>query len=190
MKLVVGLGNPGRRYEQTRHNIGFVVADKLASVTNASPSKMRFDAAYAEALVGEKLLILWPQTFMNLSGKSVLQVCDFYKLPTENVLVVCDDMNLEGGRLRFRGSGSAGGQNGLADVTKRLGTNQIARLRIGIGRPPQGWDPADYVLGKFSKEETVVMEEAAEMAAKAILDWCVRGADFVMNQYNGKPKTE
>lgn len=187
MKLVVGLGNPGRRYEQTRHNIGFVAVDKLAAITHAAPSKIRFDGALAEASVGEKLLILWPQTFMNLSGKSVRQVCDFYKLPAENVLVVCDDMNLDGGRLRFRSSGSGGGQNGLSDVINKLGTDQIPRLRVGIGRPPQGWDPADYVLGKFSKDEGTMMEHAAEVAAKAIVDWCVHGSDYVMNQYNGKP---
>ena len=190
MKLVVGLGNPGDRYDQTRHNIGFAVADKVAAVTGAGPSKIRFEGAFAEASVGEKFLILWPQTYMNLSGKSVRQACDFYKLSSDRVLVLCDDMNLEGGRLRFRSCGSAGGQNGLADVIKQLGTNQIARLRIGIGRPPAGWDPADYVLGKFSKSESAVMDQASEVAAKAVVDWCVHGSDYVMNQYNGKPKSD
>ena len=189
MKLVVGLGNPGKRYEQTRHNIGFMAAEKVAAVTSASPSKTRFQGELAEASVGGKLLILWPQTFMNSSGRSVREACNFYKISPENVLVVCDDLNLVSGRLRFRASGSAGGQNGLADVIRQLGTDQIPRLRIGIGRPPAGWDPADYVLGKFAKDEQVIMEDATELAAKAILDWCERGNDYVMNRYNGPNKS-
>ncbi len=188
MKLIVGLGNPGRRYEQTRHNIGFVAAAKVASLAGAGPSRVRFKGEFTEAVVGEKLVILWPQTFMNSSGKSVREACDFYKLSPEDVLVICDDLNLASARLRFRVSGSAGGQNGLADVIRHLGTDQVARLRIGIGRPPSGWDPADYVLGKWSKEESEMIERATETAAQAVMDWCAHGPDSVMNHYNGEAR--
>ena len=189
MKLVVGLGNPGRKYEQTRHNVGFVAVEKVAALAGATPSKTRFQGELAEASVGGKLLMLWPQTYMNASGRSVREACDFYKIPAENVVVVCDDMNLASGRLRFRGSGSAGGQNGLADVIRLLGTDQVARLRIGIGRPPAEWNPADYVLGKFSKGEQAEMEFATEQAAKAVMDWSLHGPDYVMNHYNGQSKS-
>ena len=188
MKLVVGLGNPGRKYEQTRHNIGFVAVEKVAALAGASPSRNRFQGEFAEASVGGKLLMLWPQTYMNASGRSVREACDFYKVSAEDVVVVCDDMNLASGRIRFRRSGSAGGQNGLADVIRQLGTDQIARLRIGIGRPPAGWDPADYVLGKWSKEESEMIERATETAAKAVMDWCAHGPDYVMNHYNGEAR--
>ncbi|MCH1494264.1 MAG: aminoacyl-tRNA hydrolase [Rubripirellula sp.] len=189
MKLVVGLGNPGRKYEQTRHNVGFVAVEKVAALAGATPSKTRFQGEFAEASVGGKLLMLWPQTYMNASGRSVREACDFYKISAENVVVVCDDMNLASGRLRFRGSGSAGGQNGLADVIRLLGTDQVARLRIGIGRPPTEWNPADYVLGKFSKGEQAEMEFATEQAAKAVMDWSLHGPDYVMNHYNGQSKS-
>ncbi len=187
MKLIVGLGNPGRRYEETRHNVGFMVAAKVASLAGAGPSKARFHGDLAEASTDERLLLLWPQTFMNASGKSVRAACDFYKLASEDVLVICDDLNLDGGRLRFRSSGSAGGQNGLSDILRCLGTDQVARLRVGIGRPPTGWDAADFVLGKFSKAEQETMELTTSTAAQAVLDWSSNGSAYVMNRYNGQP---
>ena len=158
MKLIVGLGNPGRRYEQSRHNIGFMVAAKIAKQIGAGSVKNRFDGEVAEGAWAGKLVVLCPQTYMNASGKSVRKACDFYKLAPDDVLVVCDDLDLPTGRLRFRASGSAGGQKGLADIIRHLGTDQVARLRIGIDRPPAGWDPAEYVLGKFVPEEQEKVE--------------------------------
>jgi PTH1 family peptidyl-tRNA hydrolase len=190
MKLIVGLGNPGRKYEQTRHNVGFVAASKLASLVGASPSKVRFEGEFAEAELGEKLCILWPQTYMNASGKSVRRACDFYKISTEDILVICDDLNLPTGRIRIRASGSAGGQKGLADIIRHLQTDTFARLRVGIDRPPTGWEAADYVLGKFSKNEKDKIETATTDAAKAAIDWATQGVRFTMNRYNSDPSSK
>lgn len=194
MKLIVGLGNPGRKYEQTRHNVGFMVAAKVASLAVADPSKVRFEGEFAEGVtpgnVGvsqEKLAILCPHTYMNASGKSVRKACDFYKLEPTDVLVICDDVDLAAGRLRIRGSGSAGGQRGLADIIRHLGTDQVSRLRLGIGRPPQGWETADYVLGKFNKQEFEAFELATTNAAHAALDWASGGVAFAMNRHNADP---
>ena len=190
MKLIVGLGNPGRKYEQTRHNAGFVVAAKVASLASASPSKVRFEGEFAEAMMaGEKLCILWPQTFMNLSGQSVRKAVDFFKLNPSEVLVVCDDLDLPVGRMRFKREGSAGGQRGLADIIRHLASDQFPRLKIGIGRPPQGWDTADYVLGKFPTAEQTLLEPLTTTAAKAAIEWAGDGVGEVMNRYNqlGKP---
>jgi PTH1 family peptidyl-tRNA hydrolase len=187
MKLIVGLGNPGRKYEQTRHNVGFVAASKLAALVSASPSKVRFEGEFAEAVLEDKLGILWPQTYMNVSGKSVRKACDFYKIPAEDVLVICDDLNLPTGRIRIRASGSAGGQKGLADIIRHLQSDTFARLKIGIDRPPPGWEAADYVLGKFSKDEQDKIETATTEAARAAIDWANKGVQFVMNRYNADP---
>lgn len=190
MKLIVGLGNPGRRYEKTRHNIGFMVAAKVVTKIGAGEVRNRFNGEVAEGLAGEKLVVLCPQTYMNASGRSVRKACDFYKLSAEDVLVVCDDLNLPTGRLRFRSSGSAGGQKGLADIIRHLGTDQVARLRIGIGRPPADWDPVDYVLARFEADEQDQMEAVVSLAAQAVLDWSTEGPGFVMNHYNADAKTD
>jgi PTH1 family peptidyl-tRNA hydrolase len=194
MKLIVGLGNPGRKYEQTRHNVGFMVAAKVASLVAASPSKIRFEGEFAEGTAlgsqggtREKLVVLCPHTYMNASGKSVRKACDFYKLVPSEVLVICDDLDLAAGRLRIRGSGSAGGQRGLADIIRHLGTDEMARLRLGIGRPPDGWETADFVLGKFNKREVKTFESATTQAAHAALDWACEGVGFAMNRYNANP---
>jgi len=196
MKLIVGLGNPGRKYEQTRHNVGFMVAAKVASLAVADPSKIRFEGEFAEGgtprpagggVAQEKLAILCPHTYMNASGKSVRKACDFYKLEPSEVLVICDDVDLAAGRLRIRGSGSAGGQRGLADIIRHLGPDQVSRLRLGIGRPPHGWETADYVLGKFNKQEIETFELATTNAAYAALDWASGGVAFAMNRHNADP---
>lgn len=191
MKLIVGLGNPGRRYEQTRHNIGFMVASEVAKRFGSVSVKHRFDGEVAEGIAegssGDKLVVLCPQTYMNASGKSVRKACDFYKLSPDQILVVCDDLDLPVGRLRFRASGSAGGQKGLADIIRHLGTEQVARLRIGIGRPPTTWDPSDYVLGKFAAEEQEQIDKTIELAAQAAVDWSNQGIGYVMNRYNADP---
>lgn len=188
MKLIVGLGNPGRKYEQTRHNVGFMVASKLAALSGAGPSKIRFEGEFAEGGTSQKLAILWPQTYMNASGKSVRKACDFYKLSPDNVLVICDDLNLPTGRIRLRARGSAGGQKGLIDIIRHLGTDEFPRLRIGIGQAPQGWEVSNYVLGAFSEQEKDKIEASTTKAAYAAIDWASEGIGFAMNRYNATPK--
>ena len=149
MKLVVGLGNPGAEYRRTRHNVGFDVVVELARRLVAPAPQRKFDGDLVEAFSrGERLLLLAPTTYMNDSGRSVGAAVEFYKLPAEDVLIVCDDLNLEPGRLRLRAGGSAGGQNGLKDIFRRLGTDAVPRLRVGIGRPPGRMTATDYVLGR------------------------------------------
>jgi len=186
MKLVVGLGNPGRRYEGTRHNVGFLVAAELARKFGLGKVKRQFEGEAVEAnLDGQRALLLTPTTFMNLSGASVLAARDFYKIAHEDILVVCDDLNLPLAKLRIRPSGSAGGQKGLEDITRRLGGDDFSRLRIGIGAPPEGWDWADYVLAKFSKDEIPLMEEAVVRAAEATVVWAREGVEVCRNRFNG-----
>jgi peptidyl-tRNA hydrolase, PTH1 family len=185
MKLVVGLGNPGRKYEGTRHNVGFRVAAELAGRHGLGGPKRAFQGEVVEAAIGgEKTLLLCPHTLMNLSGGSVLEARDFYKLPHEDLLIVADDMNLPLGKLRFRKSGSSGGQKGLSDIIRRLGNEDIPRLRIGIGEPPSGRQGADFVLGRFTKQETDEIEIAIRLAADAVALWAQEGIATVMNQYN------
>ena len=183
MKLVVGLGNPGRQYEVTRHNVGFVVLDRLAAKIAQGKRKKDFQGEVIEGLIGqERALLLWPQTFMNLSGGSVLAARDFYKLANDDLLIVCDDFNLPLGKLRIRGSGSSGGQRGLENILNRLGTQDLARLRIGVGSP--GGDAVNFVLSKFRKEEVPDIEIAIEHAVDAVACWAAQGTQQCMNRYN------
>ncbi len=188
MKLIVGLGNPGRKYEGTRHNIGFEVLRELARRHATGRPRVKFQGEVSEAQVGgESVLLLMPQTFMNLSGASVLPARDFYRLEACDVLVICDDFHLPLARLRFRPSGSAGGQKGLADILHRLGTSAIPRLRFGIGSPPPAWDVADYVLSKFGKDEVPELASSLSRAATAAADWVTLGTQECMNRYNADP---
>jgi peptidyl-tRNA hydrolase, PTH1 family len=185
MKLVVGLGNPGRRYHGTRHNVGWVVLAELARRFGTSPAKARFHGEVVEAeLNGQKALLLSPTTFMNLSGVSVQEAKSFYKLPNEDLLVICDDLNLPVGKVRIRSKGSSGGQKGLEDIIRRLGTEEFARLRMGIGAAPEGRNWADYVLSKFATEELPDIERAVGLAADAVAVWARDGIEDCMNQYN------
>ena len=185
MKVVVGLGNPGSRYSGTRHNVGYAVIDSLAQSPRAGRFQNRFQAQVAEAREGEiKVLLVKPETFMNLSGRSVRQVIDFYQVPATELLVVCDDVNLPLGRLRFRARGTHGGHNGLRDIQGHLGTTEYSRLRIGVSAPERK-DMIDHVLGRFRPSEQAVMNEAVETAAQAVVVWIDRGIDVCMNQYNG-----
>jgi PTH1 family peptidyl-tRNA hydrolase len=185
MKLVVGLGNPGRKYEGTRHNVGFLVIAELARKYGQSKPKQAFQGEILEArLDTEKALLLCPHTLMNLSGGSVLAARDFYKIPTEDLLVVSDDFNLPLAKLRFRSSGSSGGQKGLEDIIRRLGTDEVPRLRIGIGSPAGGREAADFVLGRFTKAELPDIEEAVWRAADAIVVWAREGLAVCMNRFN------
>ena len=185
MKLVVGLGNPGRRYQGTRHNVGFAVLAELAREFGSGAAKSKFHGEIVEvSLDGQRALLLSPLTYMNRSGLSVQEAKGFYKIPDDHLLVLCDDLNLPVAKLRFRARGSSGGQKGLEDIVRRLGTEDFARLRIGIGSPPEGWDWADYVLSKFSKQEIPEVEEAVRKAARAVVVWAREGTEFCMNQYN------
>ena len=185
MKLVVGLGNPGDKYKGTRHNVGFEVIGLLAKKFAAGQPRAKFQGEVVEAtLAGEKCLLLTPLTYMNLSGASVLAARDFYKVENADLLVVCDDINLPLAKLRFRASGSSGGQKGLDDVIRRLGTDEVPRLRIGVGQPPAGRDAAAYVLTRFAKDEQPEIAAAIERAAEAVVAWASRGIEHCMNQYN------
>ena len=186
MKLVAGLGNPGRKYQGTRHNIGFEVMACVARANSTSIPRAKFHGELSEGLLrGTKTLLLCPHTYMNLSGQSVQAAVDFYKIPPDQILVVCDDFNLPLGRLRFRARGSGGGQKGLTDVIRRLGTDQVARFRIGIGPPPEDWDVVDFVLSRFGDDEQELVQAVVRQAADAVVDWVSEGIDFCMNQYNG-----
>lgn len=185
MKLVVGLGNPERKYQGTRHNIGFEVLAELARRHAVGKVKAKFHGEIVEASVaGEKVTLLSPLTYMNRSGMSVAEAVRFFKVESLDLLVVCDDFNLPLAKLRFRAKGSAGGQKGIGDIILRLGTEEFPRLRIGIGEPPPRWDAADYVLSKFKKEEIPEMEEAVRRAADAVAVWVDQGIDACMNQFN------
>ena len=186
MKLIVGLGNPGRKYVGTRHNIGWDVLAELARRCGGGTPRERFQGEVVELdMGGQKVLLLCPLTYMNLSGASVQPARDFHKIDNVDLIVVCDDFSLPLARLRFRARGSAGGQKGLQDIIQRLGTEEFPRLRIGIGTPPPQWDPADFVLSKFNAEERKAIDVAVATAAKALEDWVAHGTEYCMNQYNG-----
>lgn len=187
MKIVVGLGNPGQKYEGTRHNVGFDVLAELAHRGQAARPKIRFEASLTEVLCGaEKLLLVAPQTFMNLSGRSVQQVVKFYQSPLSDLIIVSDDLNLKTGQIRLRATGSAGGQKGLQSILTCLGSVEICRLRIGIGRPAGEMETVDYVLSRFRKEELNVMDDAIRRAASAVETWATGGIELAMNKYNGE----
>lgn len=189
MKLVIGLGNPGPRYNGTRHNIGFAVLDYLVAGSRLSSWRSRFESDVAEIVEGvEHVLLVKPQTFMNLSGRAVWQFVDFYKLPLPELLVVCDDIALPTGKLRVRAKGSDGGQKGLRSIQGSLGTDEYSRLRIGVGSPDEHVDAADYVLTRFKPGERDVVEDAIAKAAQGVLTWVRSGIDVCMNQVNGEPK--
>jgi len=191
MKAVVGLGNPGQRYRNTRHNIGFDVLAELARRHDAGKPSLKFDAEMCEVFIGsQKTLLVSPLTYMNASGKTVRQLVDFYDLPLEDLLVICDDMNLDTGRLRLRGSGSAGGQNGLNDIIRQVGDRAVPRLRIGIGRPPGRMAASDYVLSRFRDNEHDDVQHAIVTAADGVERWVESGLELAMNRVNVKPESD
>ncbi len=186
MKLVVGLGNPGPRYRETLHNVGFMTVDLLAQRHGATFESSPTDALTARVRgVDGGALLVKPLTFMNRSGGSVRKAIDFYQIPGEDLLVVCDDFNLPLGQLRIRAAGSDGGQNGLADVIRTMGPD-FPRLRIGIGPAPPRWNPADFVLGKFTADERTEVDLQVARAADAVRMWTAEGATPTANRYNGK----
>lgn len=184
--LIVFLGNPGPRYEMTRHNAGFMAADAMAKEKNVNINKARFKALTATCDIGgESVLLMKPQTFMNLSGDAVAQAAKFYKIPPEHVIVVSDEVSLPIGKLRIRTKGSAGGHNGLKDIIAKLGTDAFPRIRIGVGTPPHpDYDMADWVLSSFKNQDAEDMLAAAERAAQAAQCYIAQGADRAMNRFN------
>ncbi len=184
MKLVVGLGNPGPRYAQTRHNAGFMVVDQILRQCSGSKGQEKFAGLFSRVFIDEQPLgLLKPTTFMNLSGVAVEQAMNFYKLPLESLLVITDDMALAPGKLRLRRSGSAGGHIGLASVRSHLNSENFARLRIGIGPSDLG-DSADYVLARFSDQQWPSILAALDRATQAVRCWALDGIDAAMNTFN------
>ena len=184
--LAVFLGNPGPKYDFTRHNAGFLVCDTLAKKKGFSVNRLRFSSLTAQVdLGGEKVLVMKPQTFMNLSGNAVGQAARFYKIPADHVLVVSDEVSLPPGKLRIRTKGSAGGHNGLKSIIAALGTDAFPRIRVGVGAPPHpDYDMADWVLGVFRDQDALDMQAAAERAAEAVESYIKDGPERAMNRFN------
>lgn len=184
MKCIIGLGNPGAKYANTRHNLGFTVIHQVAERLNIQVSKQKYHALYGEGMMkGEKIILLQPLTFMNLSGKSVCSVVNYLNLPLEDLLVIYDDMDFSVGQLRLRKKGSAGGHNGMRSVIAALQTNAFARLRIGIGKPSER-EVISHVLSTFSKDEQIIMDQVIEQAVSAVLSFITQGIDQTMNHFN------
>lgn len=173
MKLVVGLGNPGAEYAETRHNAGFMVLDRLSARFSGIPRReARFKGEVADVRAGgERVLLLWPMTYMNLSGESVKTLQTFHKIPLQDILLVSDDIDLPVGGLRYRRQGSAGGQKGLQSIIRHLATQDVARLRVGVGARPEGWDLADWVLSRFRGDEREALDGALVRAEDAVVRW-------------------
>ncbi|MFA9559787.1 aminoacyl-tRNA hydrolase [Evansella sp. AB-rgal1] len=185
MKLIVGLGNPGKKYDGTRHNIGFDVIDRCEDQLAITLDQSKFKGIYGFRKIGEnKVFLLKPLTYMNLSGESIIPLMNYYKINKDDLLVVYDDLDLAPGTIRLRQKGSHGGHNGIKSIIAQLGTDQFNRIRIGIGRPPQGQAVPDYVLGTFSKEDLTVVDEAVIKATNAIETWTTKPFLQVMNEYN------
>lgn len=184
MKIVVGLGNPGDRYRDTRHNVGFQVVDELARRWRSDSWRRRYEAEIAEHRAIGPVLLVKPQTFMNLSGTSVREAAKFYKVPSVDIVVIHDDLDLPPGRMRIRERGGAGGHRGIESIISQLGTDEFVRIKFGIGRPPAGWETADYVLGRFNPEEQTLIKEMTVTAADAVEMLLKEGVAPTMNRFN------
>ncbi len=187
MYLVAGLGNPGKQYDMTRHNIGFHTIDYIADQYGVKINKLKYKALYGECNInGEKVLLIKPQTYMNLSGESLVDFVKFFKVPIENVLVINDDISLSTGKLRIRAKGSAGGHNGLKSIIYQLQSDNFVRLKIGVGAPHhKDYELVDYVLGRFGKDEIPILEETIKKCKKAIDEIIKNGVESAMSRYNG-----
>ena len=189
MILIVGLGNPGREYANTRHNIGFRAIDQLSQQYSIPLNQKKHKAIYGSGYIeGQKVILAQPQTYMNLSGESVRELVDFYKIEPEDVIVIFDDISLPVGQLRLRKKGSAGGHNGIKNIIAHLGSQDFPRIKIGVGEKPAGWDLKDHVLGAFSKEDEPLVKESIENAADACKIMLTDGIESAMNIYNQKKK--
>lgn len=185
MKMIIGLGNPGKQYEKTRHNIGFHVIDELADRLNATSMQSKFNGMYSVIHRPEgKVMIVKPLTYMNLSGECVRPLMDYYNIEIDDIIVIYDDLDFNPGELKLRQKGSAGGHNGMKSLIAHLGTDKFKRIRMGIGRPTGGMKVADYVLSTFGKEEQPLIEEMVNKSAEACLEWLDKSFLEVMNEFN------
>lgn len=185
MKLIVGLGNPGREYELTRHNIGFMAIDELAKRWNISLNEQKFKGVFGAGFVnGEKVILLKPLTYMNLSGESIRPLMDYYKIDVDDFVVMYDDLDIPVGKLRLRMKGSAGGHNGVKSTISHLGTQEFQRIRMGIDRPKNGMKVVDYVLGRFTSEEIPDVNHSIEKATDACEEWLNKPFLQIMNTFN------
>lgn len=190
--VIAGLGNPKKEYDNTRHNIGFAVIDMLADRHGIRMNEMKHKGLIGKGYInGEKVILVKPLTYMNLSGECIREVVDYYKVDAkENLIVLHDDISLEPGIVRIRKKGSAGGHNGLKNIILHLGHDQFQRVKIGVGEKPEGYDLADYVLGHFSKQEAALMQQVKEEVCDAVEVMMRDGADAAMNRFNSKSKKE
>lgn len=189
MYLIAGLGNPSKTYEGTRHNVGFAMIDALADAFQIDVTTKKHKAIVGRGVIeGMKVILAKPQTYMNLSGESIREIVDFYKIDPENMIIIYDDISLDVGRLRIRKKGSAGGHNGIKNIIAHLGTDVFPRIKVGVGEKPQGWDLADYVLSKYSKEEQQALREASDNVIGAVKLMVMDNIDAAMNQYNAKKR--
>lgn len=187
MYLIVGLGNPEPEYSRTRHNMGFDTINRLAQKYNIELTKKNYNAIYGTGIIeGKKVVLIKPQTYMNLSGEAVKEYVNFYKVPLENLIVIYDDMDTEIGRIRIRTKGGAGAHNGMKSMLKELQSNDFPRIRVGIGKPQNEFDRINYVIGKIPTEEYVQLQEAAMTAAEAVVCYLENGINTTMNRYNSK----
>lgn len=185
MYLIVGLGNPEEDYSKTRHNMGFNTINKIAKEYNIEVNKKKFDALYGEGFIeNEKVILLKPQTYMNLSGKSIVQVVNFYKIPVENIFVIYDDIDVEPGKIKIRKKGSSGSHNGMKSVVTELQTEDFARIRVGIGKPAYKDDMINYVIGAIPEGEKNILDEGTTKAEKAMISIIKDGIDMAMNKFN------
>ena len=189
MYIIAGLGNPTKTYEGTRHNIGFDMIDAIADKYNIDVTTKKHKALTGKGRIdGVPVILAKPQTYMNLSGESIRDIADFYKIPAENIIIIYDDISLNPGQIRIRKKGSAGGHNGIKNIIAHLGTQEFPRIKVGIGSKPEGWDLADYVLSKYSKAERECLRDAQQDVAGAAALMVHDDVDGAMNQYNGKKR--
>jgi PTH1 family peptidyl-tRNA hydrolase len=186
--LIACLGNPGIKYEKTRHNVGFMTADVIAARNNIKINKLKYKALFGTVQFGgEKAVIIKPQTYMNMSGQAVYEAASYHKIPMEHVLVVFDDASLPAGKLRIRKEGSSGGHNGIKSIISCCGTEGFPRIKIGVGAPPHpDYDMADWVLGTFPEQDKAKMSDSVRKAAEAVEELIINGVDATMNKYNGQ----
>jgi len=187
--IVAGLGNPGRRYENTRHNVGFETIDFLSDKYKINVSKVKFKAVIGDGdIEGERVILVKPQTFMNLSGECVREIIEWYKIPLSNIIIIYDDIDLPLGKIRVRTGGSSGTHNGMRSIIYQLQDDRFPRVRVGIGRPPEGWQLADFVLSKFNEEDRKKVNESIINASEAAASIIKNGVDAAMNKYNKQVK--
>ena len=185
MYLIIGLGNPEVEYSKTRHNMGFNTINRIAQQYNIEVNRSKFQGLYESTLIeGQKVILVKPQTYMNLSGNCVKEMADFYKVPKEEILVIYDDMDIEPGKIKIRKKGSSGGHNGMKSIIQMLGTDEFPRIRIGIGRPEHNGDEINYVIGAIPEEEIPILEDGIEKAKEAVIEILKNGIDSAMNKLN------